>query len=227
MEKNQYNLCLKLLKRLSDHGLLDKLILIGSWCLYMYEDYFSSPRYIPAIKTRDVDFLVPLPPKFKEKVDIHELLKDLGFVLSFTGSKGYIKLSHADLIVEFLVPERGRGSDKPYPLPQLGLNATPIRFLDFLVQHPMKVKFENMIITVPQPAAFALHKIIISQRRKKKFKADKDFEQALMIIASLVRKKEEKKLRSVFNSMSQKWQKMILANLKEFEEESIADLLCP
>lgn len=81
------------------------------------------------LMTRDIDFLIENPKSMRLKVNIPELLKDLGFIVSFTGSQGYIKLSHEDLILEFLVPEKGRGVEGPVPLPSLGMNAVALRFL--------------------------------------------------------------------------------------------------
>lgn len=130
MEKNQYELCIKVLKKLDKVGILQDVILIGSWCIPFYKDYFGSVRYPTAIKTRDVDFLVPAPSKTKSKADIPKLLKDLGFIVDFKGSEGYIQLEHSDLIIEFLVPEKGRGSDKPYQLKQR--KASMRRFLSTL-----------------------------------------------------------------------------------------------
>jgi len=43
------------------------------------------------------------------------MLKDLGFIEDFH-RKGLIRLNHPELIIEFLVPEKGRGRDTPYPL---------------------------------------------------------------------------------------------------------------
>jgi len=121
MEK-QYDLCLEVLRRLNKAGVLNRLIIIGSWCIYFYKSYFSDVDYSSSIRTRDIDFVVPIPVKFRKKTDIPELLKDLGFIVDFH-AKGYIRLNHPELIIEFLVPERGKGRDKPYPLPELGLNA--------------------------------------------------------------------------------------------------------
>ncbi|MFH1753239.1 MAG: hypothetical protein ABH875_03555 [Candidatus Omnitrophota bacterium] len=104
MEKKQYELCLEVLRRLNKAGVLNNFILIGSWCVYFYKDYFSEAPYI------------------RGEADMPELLKDLGFVTTFKGSEGYIKLDHPDLILELLVPERGKGMNKPYPLPKLGMN---------------------------------------------------------------------------------------------------------
>ena len=118
MEKRQYDLFLEILRRFHKAGLLDDVILIGSWTTVLYKVYFKGferlKRY--ALVTRDLDLLVDYPNRIKEKVDIPQLLEDLGFVVSFVGTKGYIHLVHPDLIVEFLTPERGRGVDKPVPL---------------------------------------------------------------------------------------------------------------
>lgn len=41
MEKNQYELCVKVLKRLERTGVLKDVILIGSWCIPFYKEYFA------------------------------------------------------------------------------------------------------------------------------------------------------------------------------------------
>jgi hypothetical protein len=133
--EKRYALFLEVLRRFQAAGLLKELILIGSWCQHFYRSYFAGLRYTPTIRTRDMDFLVPVPLRIKNKVDVEELLRNEGFVVTFSGGAGYMKLMHPELIVEFLVPEKGRGSDKPYPLPQLSMNAQPLRFLDYLLQN--------------------------------------------------------------------------------------------
>ena len=167
MEK-RYALFLEVLRRFQAAGLLKELILIESWCQHFYRSYFAGLRYTPTIRTRDIDFLVPVPFRIKNKVDVEELLRDEGFVVTFSGGAGYMKLMHPDLIVEFLVPEKGKGSDRPYPLPQLSMNAQPLRFLDYLLQNTIRIEAEGLKIKVPHPAAFALHKLIISTRRTKR-----------------------------------------------------------
>ena len=121
MEKNQYKLCLEVLRRLSKTGVLKDVILVGSWCLPFYRNYFASIRYSPSIMTRDVDFLVISPRDIRVHVDIPTLLKDIGFVVRYQGAKGYIKLEYPDLMVEFLSPEKGRGTDEPVNIPRLVL----------------------------------------------------------------------------------------------------------
>ena len=67
MEKKKYELCLEILKRFQEHGILDNIILVGSWCVYIYKDYFKDNEFLPAIRTRDIEFLIPIPPKFEHK----------------------------------------------------------------------------------------------------------------------------------------------------------------
>ena len=225
MEKKKYELCLEVLSRFAKVGLLDKLVLIGSWCLYFYEDFFAGLNYLPSIRTRDIDLLVPLPQKNKTEIDVPKMLEDLGFVVGFIGSKGYMRLNHPELIVEFLVPERGRGSDKPFPLPNLKMSAQPLRYLDFLAANTMRVKFDNMIINVPHPAAYGLHKLIIYKRRRKKDKADKDIQQALMIFGCFEEMGDFRKLKEIFRSMPKKWQSNVIRNLSDLDRKDIKEIL--
>lgn len=227
MEKKQSELCLEILRRFHKTGILRDFILIGSWCIYFYKDYFSNVPYIDqaTIKTRDLDLLVDRPRRIKREVNIPELLKDLGFVTIFKGSKGYIKLDHPELILEFLVPERGRGIDKPYPLPKLSINAVTLRFLNFLSSNTIRVKIENFYLTLPHPANFALHKLIIFQRRIKVEKALKDRKAAIEILNALVNKGESRIIKKVFNSVLEKWQKKIIRGLDETKEKKILEIL--
>lgn len=227
MEKKQSELCLEILRRFHKTGILDGFILIGSWCVYFYRDYFRNVPYInqTTLRTRDIDFLIDKPTKIKHSVNIPELLKDLGFVTIFRGSKGYIKLDHPDLILEFLVPERGKGTDKPFPLSKLGINATALRFLNFLAENTVKVKVEDFTITLPHPVNFALHKLIIFQRRQKEDKAIKDRNTAIEIIKALMEKGEGTLIRDIFNSMLNKWKNKITRGLKNLNEKEILSLL--
>lgn len=227
MEKKQSDLCFEILRRFHKTGILDDLILIGSWCIYFYYDYFANVPYIDqtTIKTRDIDFLIDAPFKIKKQVNIPELLKDLGFVTIYRGNKGYIKLDHPDLILEFLVPEKGKGMDKPVPLPKLGVNAVALRFLTFLSGNTIKVKVEDFYVTLPHPANFALHKLIIFQRRLKEEKAIKDRNAAIEILKALINKGDTVVLRRIFNSMIPKWQKKVVKGLEEARENDIIGLL--
>ena len=206
-------------------NLLNDILVIGSWCVPFYSEYFSGVKYLPSIKTRDIDFLVPLPSKIKATIDIPNLLKDLGFVIGYKGNKGYIKLEHPDLVIEFLVPEKGRGIDKPYALPQLGLNAQTLRFLDLLAENVIQVKIQDIPVKLPHPVNFALHKMIIFQRRKNPEKIEKDKDAAVNILKALIHKGEANVIKNVFNSMLPKWQKKIIKGLEQAEEKELLKII--
>ena len=98
MEKSQYDLCIEVLRRLDKAGILKDIVLVGSWCTLFYKKFFSGKKYMTSLTTRDMDLLIPQPRTIKVKADVAELLKDLGFVVGFTGSQGYIRLEHPQLI---------------------------------------------------------------------------------------------------------------------------------
>lgn len=227
MEKKQHELCLEILRRFDKAGILKDIILIGSWSAYFYNEYFTGTSYLDraALKTRDIDFLIHDPAKIRREVNVPELLHDLGFIIIYKGNKGYIKLEHPDLLLEFLVLEKGRGIDRPFPLPKLGINAVALRFLNFLSSNTIKVKIEDFYVTLPHPANFALHKLIIFQRRFKEDKAVKDKNIAIEILQSLIDKGETGIVRQVFNSVPQKWQKKIIKGLEEIKEREILNIL--
>lgn len=227
MEKRQSDLCLEILRRFHKAGVLNDFILIGSWCVYFYDEYFSGTAYIDrrVIKTRDIDFLVDHPARIKHEVNIPNLLGDLGFVAVYKGHSGYIKLEHPDLILEFLSPEKGRGTDKPIPLPKLGVNAMALRFLSFLSDKTIKAKIEDFSLTLPHPANFALHKLIIFQRRLKQDKATKDKNTAIGILQALIDKGESAIINEVFNSIPKKWQNKIIKGLESAEDKDILAVL--
>jgi len=225
MEKKTFNICEEVLRRFEKAGILKHIILIGSWSVYFYKYYFASKTYSTFIRTKDIDFLIPIPSKLERKIDVFKLVEDIGFIEQYKGSKGYIKLEHPDLTIEFLVPERGRGSDKPYPIPQLAINAQPLRFLDFLADNTISINAEGLHITLPHPAAYVLHKFIIFKRRRNIEKHDRDIEGALRVFRELVNNSQKDEIRHTFNKMHKKWQKKVIENLKSIKETEAIDIL--
>ncbi|MFC1708761.1 GSU2403 family nucleotidyltransferase fold protein [Candidatus Omnitrophota bacterium] len=225
MEKQQYELCVEVLRRLDKAGVLKSLILVGSWCMPFYEDYFKTVTYGLSIRTRDVDFMVPGPIRVKTNVDVVELLKDLGFVTGFRGREGYIRLEHPELAIEFLVHEKGRGSNKPHSLRELGINAQPLRYLNLLTKDIIHAEIEGVKVALPHPVIFAFHKLIVAQIRKEKHKKIKDEADARKVLKALLDKGESAIIKMQFSSMLPKWQKKVLRGLNEIEESELLNLL--
>jgi len=197
------------LERLQAAGVLRHLVLVGSWSLLAYRKYFAGTGTLRTLRTRDLDFLVPLPSPFKTKVDIPDLLSAMGFVLGHRGTEGYMILQHPELLVEFLVPERGRGHAGAYLLRHLGMNAQPLRFMDIALQRPIPAELFGVTVTVSHPACFALHKLLIAPRRREPAKQARDIETALEILRLLDKQGETATVRAVLAGFPKTWQTVI------------------
>ncbi|MEW6009330.1 MAG: hypothetical protein AB1629_06835, partial [Candidatus Omnitrophota bacterium] len=88
-----------------------------------------------------------------------------------------------------------------------------------------KVTVEDLEIQLPHPVNFALHKLIIFQRRFKEDKAIKDRNAAIEILRALIAKGEAVTIKHVFNSMIPKWQKKVIKGLEEAKEREVLNLL--
>jgi len=89
----------------------------------------------------------------------------------------------------------------------------------------IKVKIEGVEVNLPHPANFALHKLIIFQRRTKEEKIIKDRNAAVEILRALINKGETISIKRVFNSMIPKWQKKVMKGLEEAKEKEILNLV--
>jgi len=206
--EKQNELVLEILKRLSGAGVLERVLLIGSWAASFYRGYFRSPDYAPVLRTRDIDFLIAPRTRFSKPVDLHLLLKDLGFDLEFSPG-GYMRLESDELILEMLSPEVGPPKNRPLSFPDLKFNAQPLRHLSTLSRDPIVIDIEGVAVHLPHPADFALHKLVISDSRKNREKKSKDIESAYQILEALLSKEQESVLRLAFQELSQKEQQKV------------------
>jgi hypothetical protein len=124
-------------------------------------------------------------------------------------------LEHPELMIEFLVPEHGRGGGKLPYLPQLGVNAQPLRFMDIPASRTIRLHFGDVPVTVPHPTAFALHKLLVVPRRPAAEKRERDLSSALAVLKLLDAKGELPQVRTMLNTFPQKWQRTILRVLRD------------
>lgn len=94
------------------------------------------------------------------------------------------------LRVDLLTPAAGARDGKPVPIPHLKAAAQPLELLDYLLEAPVAAPLVNggaTLVNVPDPARFALHKLIVAGRRPvvEQTKAGKDRQQAVEIIQVL------------------------------------------
>ena len=203
----------QILKVFAANHLFDEGVeLIGSWCFQLYQKHLGAKNF--PLRTQDIDFLVPNPFHGKEHTDFIQQLENLGFNRDFKRD-GSLYLWNAELKIEFITPEKGRGVDSSIKIKKLGINAIPLRFVAFLLDDSITIVDNGVKIRVPNPANFCLHKLIIASRRRKIDKSLKDLQQA--ICTSVIVRLEE--MRKLFNSLPKKWKQSVLRMLEKSRQE--------
>lgn len=92
-------------------------------------------------------------------------------------------------MVEFLTPAFGDETVKP--LPALGVSAQALNYLNYLIADPIPaiaLYRSGVLVQIPRPERFALHKLIVADRRQggpDQAKARKDRGQAAFLIETL------------------------------------------
>ncbi len=91
--------------------------------------------------------------------------------------------------VDVLTTSRHAGDEETSHLEALKTYATPLRFMDFLLRETVEAAVlhgDGVLVRVPTPARYAVHKLIISRKRSQANpKRRKDLEQAETLILAL------------------------------------------
>jgi hypothetical protein len=100
------------------------------------------------------------------------------------------KVRGRDLRVDFLTPGR-RNREGPVVVPAFGIAATPLLHLDYLMErvtHAVILGGSGVLVEVPVPARFSLHKLWTSQERPmaESIKTLKDIAQASFLLEVLL-----------------------------------------
>jgi hypothetical protein len=140
----------------------------------------------------DVEIAVPRPELALP--DVLDAL-EMGFIpvpsLHPRNASTSFRVRGQELRVDLLTPLRGRAKGKPVFVPALNAKAQPLRFLDYLLDEALAVpifsRTQVALVNVPQPARFALHKLLVSESRDVGFatKAEKDRFQAANLLEVL------------------------------------------
>jgi hypothetical protein len=96
----------------------------------------------------------------------------------------------AGYLVDLVTPVRSRDDPNPLAIRELDAGATPLQHLAWLIEAPVQTVAlwgAGVLVNVPQPARFAVHKLILAQRRdpSNRLKRSKDLAQASALIEAL------------------------------------------
>jgi hypothetical protein len=132
-------------------------------------------------------------------------------------------LAQGGLRVEFLTPNQGSEEyvGKPAKMPALGgAAAEPLRFLDFLIHEPVRTVVLHkggIPVIVPDPARFAVHKLIVASRRTGGTgKDEKDLWQSEQLVEALEATGRRDELLDAFGEAQERgiaWREAIEASL--------------
>lgn len=185
--------------------------LVGSYCFKVYQSHFGV-EWFP-LRTLDVDFAIPMPYK-GPSADLEAVLKELGFRQEFRGD-GTIFFEGNGLIIEFLQPRKGSGSEKTSPVVrELSTVPIPLPYLKLLIDNKVEVKLRDIgLIALPSMPAFMLHKLLIASLPIRKEKKEKDFKQVCAVAKRIIAEENLlDEVRRLLKSMPLSWRKKIKAS---------------
>jgi len=175
--------------------------LVGTLAFRTYANMLGV-SWQSAIGTQDIDiaadnkYLLALP-RPRSPVNLGQLILDsgLGFVevpaLDPRRPTTSFKIRNRDFRVDVLTAMRGRETSRPIKLEAFGTFAKPLRHLDYLLEdiQPAVLLFgHGIMVNVPAPGRFAVHKCTVSQKRGsgEAAKARKDLDQAAQLFDALL-----------------------------------------
>lgn len=205
-----------ILKKMTEEKLWEAgLEIVGTWCFLLYQRHLPMDRY--PLKTEDLDLLVPFPYKGKS-FDFSGYLRDLGFRQDFHAD-GSMSFSGNLMKVEFLAPERGSGRRRAPFISEISVTPQLLRFVDNLLAETVVLPVAKGIkARVPAPAAFALHKLLLSTRSGRRSKSEKDLRQAIVVGKYVLTDKDEwAKLRRLAGTFPESWRARAISALKQAE----------
>ncbi len=168
-------------------------VLVGTYAFVAYQGMFAL-RWPNYAATDDIDLAATAQPA-DQQIDLQQVLADtrLGFeparFLDSARPPVMFVLPGQRQRVDVLTPLIGRPNQLPIVVPALRTHGEPLRFLDYLLQDSALTALPlgtGVLMRVPQPARYALHKLLILPRRIDPDKRAKDFAQASSLLAVLV-----------------------------------------
>lgn len=175
--------------------------LVGTLAFRAYANMLSV-AWASNAGTQDIDLAADnhyelALPRPRSPINLRQAILDSGMgffevpALNRKQPSTSFKIRGRDFVVDVLAPMKGRETTRPVHLTELGTYASPLRHLDYLLGdlQPAVLLYEHgIMINVPAPGRFAIHKCVVSQKRPAAFaaKALKDRSQAEQLFQVLL-----------------------------------------
>jgi hypothetical protein len=175
-------------------------VLIGTHAFAVLENLLGVRWRGVHLKTQDIDTAgetqldIVLPDLHTDAPKMLDSLQ-MGFLpvppLNRKHPSTSFKVRGSALRVDFVTPAKRQREEKPVFIRRFNVAAQPLKYLDYLLEAPQPagiVAGEGVLVNVPNPARYALHKMLISRARSltDQTKAEKDLAQASELLDALV-----------------------------------------
>jgi hypothetical protein len=203
-------------------------VLVGSRAFNVYGNMLGYKFPLEAAQTADIDLSISVGVT-KETTDLRTAIMESGMgffeipALERKSPSTSYKIRNTELKVELLTPLIGADSSKPIYMQALKSYASPLRFLDYLIKEPVQavvVAGDGIFVNVPQPTRYAIHKLMLSNRRpvSMQVKAIKDLNQAACLLETLAQDRPVElcpALKDVRQGRSRKFEEQMLQGFKQ------------
>ncbi len=171
-------------------------VLVGTTAYMMSEPLVGRKLPEPTLMTGDLDLatanlaLRAEPPERLETI-IKRGDPTFAPVLHIRPNEPPSRFRTADgFLLDLITPTRSRTDVNPMPMNELDAGAAPLQYMDWLIADPVPTVAlwgSGVPINIPQPARFAVHKLILAQKRDvgSRAKRRKDLAQADALIEAL------------------------------------------
>ena len=192
----------KVLSLLADSGVFRLgVVLVGTQAFRSYGNLLGVRLMGSSLQTHDIDITqdlnIDIALQTNINVDLSNVIDraEMGFIpipsLNSKHPSTSFKVRRKEIKLDVLTPLIGKPESGPIKLNSLNTFAQPLRFLDFLIDEPLQIVLidnAGILVNVPHPARFAIHKCIISQHRTitEKAKSEKDLFQAEQLFEILL-----------------------------------------
>lgn len=174
-------------------------VLVGAHAFIVIGNMLGVRWTAASARTGDVDIAassvleVAIP---ELTADVPKVVESLG--MGFLPVPGFspkepstsFKVRGRGLRLDLLTPARG-ASAAPVRVPRFNAAAAPVRFLEYVLEEAQPgavIDGGGILVNVPEPARFGVHKLLVAQDRSSAFqtKAEKDVAQAALVLEAVM-----------------------------------------
>jgi hypothetical protein len=212
--------------------------LIGTWAYMTYGPMLGTLLPAGLAQTQDLDILQLELASDEPPVDLVAALKEvdpsfIGLTSLLDNAPPYAFRNADAYRVEFVTVQGRRAGRKPVLIANLGVGAMPLPFLEYLIEGTMDAVAlfrSGVLVRVPAPERFALHKLIVAERRgvsSTPAKKYKDIAQAEALLTVMIEERPQAVRHAWRDAVRRgaKWRRNIRASLKHLDDPTQAFLL--